>query len=40
VSYRPGLALALVLWPVLTGVPAFLAAWVAAALLALMQRRA
>ncbi len=40
VTYRPGLAIALVAWPVLTGVPAFLAAWVAATTLALMQRRA
>jgi hypothetical protein len=38
-SYRRSLALALVAWPALTGVPAFLVALVAAYGLALTQRR-
>jgi hypothetical protein len=38
-SYRRSLALALVAWPALTAVPAFVVAWVAAGALARIQRR-
>jgi len=39
-SYRPSLAIALVAWPLLTAVPAFVVAWVAAAVLTRWRRPA
>lgn len=37
-AYRPRLLVALVAWPILTGLPAFIAAWAAAAGLSFMRR--
>lgn len=39
-GYRPRMVIALVAWPIITGVPAFIAALVAAAGLGLVKRRA
>ena len=39
VRYRPALAVALVAWPIVTGVPAFLVALITAYCLALIARR-